>query len=169
MDEVLTMCPPSPWLRSFNGPDDIPIKSGGAVYLTDDDIGLRGPEKSPQKELQHGVWLIKDGVTRRLLTDTQLGLPNGITLSADEKPPYLSAGTRMMCYPVKPDDTLGPGSLFTEVPGIGDGMRSDSLGNSYFGRRRSGTRAGDRPQREVPGRVGRLCAREHRQYGSLPM
>lgn len=73
-----------------------------------------------------------DGVTRRLLTDTQLGgLPNGITLSADEKYLYLSAGTKMMRYPVKADDTLGAGSLFTQGPGIGDGMRSDSRGNIY--------------------------------------
>ena len=118
--------------KRFNGPNDISIKSDGAVYLTDDDFGLRGAEKSPLKELQDGIWLIKDGVTRRLLTDTQLGgLPNGITLSADEKDLYLSAGTKMMRYPVKPDDTLGAGSLFTQGPGIGDGMRSDSRGNIY--------------------------------------
>ena len=118
--------------KRFNGPNDISIKSDGAVYLTDDDFGLRGAEKSPLKELQDGIWLIKDGVTRRLLTDTQLGgLPNGITLSADEKSLYLSAGTKMMRYPVKADDTLGPGALFTQGPGIGDGMRSDSRGNIY--------------------------------------
>jgi gluconolactonase len=119
--------------KRFNGPNDISIKADGAIYLADNDFGLRGAGKSPLKELQDGVWLIKDGHTTRLLTDTQLGgIPNGITLSPDGRYLYLSAGfSRMMRYPVEQDDTLGPGSLFTEGVGIGDGMRADSRGNIY--------------------------------------
>jgi gluconolactonase len=119
--------------KRFNGPNDISIKADGAIYLTDNDFGLRNAGKSPLKELQDGVWLIKDGHTTRLLTDVQLGgIPNGITLSPDGRYLYLSAGfARMMRYPVKADDTLGPGSLFTEGVGIGDGMRADSAGNIY--------------------------------------
>jgi gluconolactonase len=118
--------------RHFNGPNDISIKSDGAVYMTDNDFGLRGAMKSPLKELQDAVWLIKDGKTIRLVTDQQLGgIPNGITLSADEKYLYLSAFNKMMRYVVKPDDTLGEGTLFTQGVGIGDGMRSDSQGNIY--------------------------------------
>jgi gluconolactonase len=116
----------------FNGPNDISIKSDGAVYLTDNDFGLRGAMKSPRKELQDAVWLIKDGKTIQLLTDQQLGgIPNGVTLSADEKYLYLSAFNKMMRYVVKPDDTLGAGVLFAQGVGIGDGMRSDSQGNLY--------------------------------------
>jgi len=116
----------------FNGPNDISIKSDGAVYLTDNDFGLRGAMKSPLKELQDAVWLIKDGRTVQLLTDKELGgIPNGVTLSADEKFLYLSAFSKMMRYVVKPDDTLGAGTLFAQGVGIGDGMRSDSRGNIY--------------------------------------
>ena len=118
--------------KRFNGPNDISIKSDGAVYVTDNDFGLRGAMKSPLKELQDAVWLIKDGRTVQLLTDQQLGgIPNGITLSADEKYLYLSAFNKMMRYVVKSDDTLGAGALFTQGAGIGDGMRSDSRGNIY--------------------------------------
>jgi len=118
--------------KRFNGPNDISIKSDGAVYLTDNDFGLRGAMKSPLKELPDAVWLIKDGRTIQLLTDQELGgIPNGVTLSADEKFLYLSAFNKMMRYGVKPDDTLGPGTLFTQGIGIGDGMRSDSQGNIY--------------------------------------
>ncbi|HTC54205.1 MAG TPA: SMP-30/gluconolactonase/LRE family protein [Steroidobacteraceae bacterium] len=118
--------------KRFNGPNDISIKSDGAVYMTDNDFGLRGAMKSPVKELQDAVWLIKDGRTVQLLTDQQLGgIPNGITLSADEKYLYLSAFNKMMRYVVKPDDTLGEGTLFTQGAGIGDGMRCDSQGNIY--------------------------------------
>ncbi|HEY4340692.1 MAG TPA: SMP-30/gluconolactonase/LRE family protein [Steroidobacteraceae bacterium] len=116
----------------FNGPNDISIKSDGAVYLTDNDFGLRGAMKSPQKELQDAVWLIKNGKTTQLLTDKQLGgIPNGVTLSADEKYLYLSAFNKMMRYSVKPDDTLADGTLFAQGVGIGDGMRSDSQGDIY--------------------------------------
>jgi gluconolactonase len=118
--------------KRFNGPNDISIKSDGAVYLTDNDFGLRGAMKSPLKELRDAVWLIKDGRSTQLLTDQQLGgIHNGVTLSADEKYLYLSAFTRMMRYVVKPDDTLGEGVLFAQGVGIGDGMRSDSQGNIY--------------------------------------
>ncbi len=118
--------------KRFNGPNDISIKSDGAVYVTDNDFGLRGAMKSPLKELQDAVWLIKDGKTIQLVTDKQLGgIPNGITLSADEKYLYLSAFSKMMRYDVKADDTLGEGTLFTQGVGIGDGMRSDSQGNIY--------------------------------------
>ena len=118
--------------KRFNGPNDISIKSDGAVYVTDNDFGLRGAMKSPLKELEDAVWLIKDGRTLQLVTDKELGgIPNGITLSADEKFLYLSAFNKMMRYAVKPDDTLGERTLFTQGVGIGDGMRSDSLGNIY--------------------------------------
>lgn len=118
--------------KRFNGPNDISIKSDGAVYLTDNDFGLRGASKSPLKEMADGVWLIRDGKTVRLLSDAQLGgIPNGITLSSDERFLYLSAGNKMMRYSVKNDDTLGEGTLFTQGAGIGDGMRSDVHGNIY--------------------------------------
>jgi gluconolactonase len=119
--------------KRFNGPNDISIKADGAIYVTDNDFGLRGATKSPDKQMADGVWLIKDGKTTRLLTDTQLGgIPNGITLSPDGKYLYLSAGfSKMMRYPVKRDDTLGPGQVFTRGVGIGDGMRADTEGNIY--------------------------------------
>jgi sugar lactone lactonase YvrE len=36
-----------------------------------------------------------------------------------------------MRYPVKADGSVGPGSLFTEGDGIGDGMKTDAQGNLY--------------------------------------
>lgn len=118
--------------KRFSGPNDISIKSDGAIYLTDNDFGLRGAGKSPLKELRNGVWRIKDGKTTRVLSDTQLGgIPNGITFSPDEKYLYLTAGSKMMRYDVKADGTLGASKLFTEGVGIGDGMRVDTKGNIY--------------------------------------
>jgi gluconolactonase len=118
--------------KRFNGPNDISIMSDDAIYLADNDFGLRGAGKSPLKELTDGIWRIKDGKTTRVLSDMQLGgIPNGITFSPDEKYLYLTAGSKMKRYVVKPDGTLGDSQLFTEGVGIGDGMRVDTRGNIY--------------------------------------
>ncbi len=118
--------------KRFNGPNDISIRADGSIYLTDNDFGLRGAGKSPLKELQDGVWRIKDGTTTRVLSDAQLGgIPNGITFSPDEKYLYLTAGNKMMRYEVNADGTLGASTLFTQGAGIGDGMRVDSRGNIF--------------------------------------
>ena len=118
--------------KRFNGPNDIAIKSNGAIYLTDNDFGLRGAGKSPLKEMPDGVWRIQGGTTTRVLTDTELGgIPNGIAFSPDEKYLYLTAGNKMMRYAVAADGTLGAATLFTQGVGIGDGMRVDTRGNIY--------------------------------------
>jgi gluconolactonase len=118
--------------KRFGGPNDISIRSNGAIYLTDNDFGLRGAGKSPLKEMANGIFRIENGKTTRVLSDTQLGgIPNGITFSPDEKYLYLTAGNKMMRYDVKPDGTLGSSTLFAEGVGIGDGMRVDTRGNIY--------------------------------------
>src|SRR5262249_15317480 len=106
--------------------------SKGAIYITDNDFGLRDAGKSPLKELQNGIYRISDGKTTLVLDDKALGgVPNGIALSPDEKYLYLTAGRKMMRYEVKADGTLGASSLFTEGEGIGDGMKVDRKGNIF--------------------------------------
>ena len=118
--------------KRFSGPNDIVIARDDAVYLTDNDFGLRGAGRSPDKEMANGIWRIKGGVSTLVLSAEALGgIPNGIVLSPDERWLYLSALQKMMRYEVRPDGSLGAGSLFTEGPGIGDGMKVDVNGNVY--------------------------------------
>ena len=122
--------------KRFDGPNDLVMRSDGAIYLTDGDWGLRGGRNSPLKQLGwEGVYLIKDGVVTLLLTGEALGgFPNGVTLSPDEKHLYLNAGfKKMMRYDVAPDGTISNGLVFFEAPpaGFGDGMKTDVLGNLY--------------------------------------
>lgn len=121
--------------KRFNGPNDLVIRSDGALYFTDSDFGLRGSRSSPLKELSfNGVYLVKDGAVTLLVDDKTLGgFPNGITMSPDEKFLYLSSGfTKMWRYEVKPDGTLGAGKVFFEGgEGIVDGMKTDQRGNLY--------------------------------------
>ena len=84
--------------KRFNGPNDVVVKSNGALYLTDSYSGLRGAVNSPLKELPfNGFYLVKNGQVT--LLDPKLrepnstgAFPNGITLSPDEKVLYVTFG-----------------------------------------------------------------------------
>jgi gluconolactonase len=118
--------------KRFSGPNDIAIRRDDGVYLTDNDFGLRDAANNPDKQMENGIWLIKDGRSTLVLDRATLGgIPNGITLSPDERYLYATALQKMMRYEVKSDGTLGVGVVFTEGPGIGDGMKVDTLGNVY--------------------------------------
>ena len=118
--------------RRYSGPNDLVVTSTDAVYFTDNDFGLRDAGRSPDKQLPNAVWLLKEGRATQVLDAVSLGgIPNGIALSPDERFLYLTAGPKMMRYAVKPDGSLGEGGLFTEGPGIGDGIKVDRQGNVY--------------------------------------
>jgi gluconolactonase len=119
--------------KRFNGPNDIVVKSNGAIYFTDSVWGLRGAAADPGRELPFsGFYLIKDGKVTLLGgdRDTPNAAPNGITLSPDEKYLYVTAGVnRTMRYDILEDDTVANGRTF--VSHGTDGMRVDTRGNLY--------------------------------------
>lgn len=123
--------------KRFNGPNDVAIAANGAIYFTDSDVGLRGGIDGGLAQMPNSVWMWKDGKVSLAVSREQLGAePNGIALSPDDKYLYLSAGTmtakpRIMRYPVKADGSVGPGEVFTEGDGIGDGMKTDPQGNLW--------------------------------------
>jgi gluconolactonase len=118
--------------KRFSGPNDIVVTSQDAIYLTDNDFGLRGAGRSPDKEMPNGIWLIKDGQSTMVLDAVTLGgTPNGIALSPDERYLYATALRKMMRYEVRSDGSLGAGSVFAEGAGIGDGIKVDRQGNIY--------------------------------------
>jgi gluconolactonase len=119
--------------QKFSGPNDIAIAADDAVYVTDNDFGLRDGGKNPDKQLQNGIYRIKDGKTSLALSGADLGgIPNGIALSPDDKWMYLSTANRTVRrYAVNPDGTLGAFTAFTDGVGIGDGMKTDTAGNLY--------------------------------------
>jgi gluconolactonase len=119
--------------QKFSGPNDIAVALDDAVYLADNDFGLRDGGKNPDKQAQNGIYRIKDGKTTLVLSGADLGgIPNGIALSPDNKWMYLStSGRKMRRYAVNPDGTLGAFTVFTEGVGIGDGQKTDKAGNVY--------------------------------------
>jgi len=119
--------------QRFSGPNDIAIAADDAVYVTDNDFGLRDGGKNPDKQLQNGIYRIKDGRTTLALSGSDLGgIPNGIALSPDGKWMYLSTANRQIRrYAVNPDGALGAFTAFTDGVGIGDGQKTDTAGNLY--------------------------------------
>jgi gluconolactonase len=123
--------------KRFNGPNDVAIAADGRVYFTDSDVGLRGGINGGLAQMPDSVWMWKDGKVTLVVSRAELGdEPNGIALSPDDNYLYLSAGTvspnpRIMRYPVLADGRVGPGEVFTQGEGIGDGMKTDAAGNLW--------------------------------------
>jgi gluconolactonase len=124
--------------KRLNSPNDLVVKSDGAIYFTETTSGIRGRDEGPAREIAfHGLYLIK-GVPLRLLDkDPQGAAPNGIAFSPDEKILYVNGGTKVTAYDVRDDDTLANPRLLIDtaverVPGNTDGMKVDRSGNIYF-------------------------------------
>jgi gluconolactonase len=123
----------------LNSPNDIVVKSDGAIYFTDPIFGRRAPHGVPREpQLGHSsVYRIApaSGEPQRLAVD--LEQPNGLCFSLDEKQLYVndSPGRRIFVYDVQPDGTVTAGRLFAHTPGdepgVPDGMKIDTQGNVY--------------------------------------
>jgi gluconolactonase len=124
--------------KKFSGPNDVVVKSDGAIYFTDTFGGLRLRAKDPKVEIPYnGLYMWKNGKVALLLNGEMPNL-NGLAFSPDEKYLYLngSADNYVNRYEVNPDGTIANGTLFFDMrqdkrPGVADGMRVDSAGNVY--------------------------------------
>jgi gluconolactonase len=124
--------------KRFGGPNDVVVKSNGAIYFTDTYGSFRLRDKDPRKELDFtGVFMWKDGKLSLLVKD--MPMVNGLAFSPDEKYLYVN-GSRdnyVNRYEVRADGTLANGKLFIDLSkdaterGITDGLRVDTRGNLY--------------------------------------
>lgn len=122
--------------KRFGGPNDVVVKSDGAIYFTDTYGAFRLREKDPRKELDfNGVYKWKDGQLSLVAKD--MPQVNGLAFSPDEKYLYVNASrdNYVNRYEVKADGSLANGKLFIDAkgtePGVTDGMRVDTKGNVY--------------------------------------
>jgi gluconolactonase len=129
--------------KRLNSPNDIVQKSDGSIYFTDPPYGLPKFFDDPGKELDYsGVFMIKDGKT--ILVSKDLGGPNGLAFSPDEKYFYVTNwdvrdihhNKTIWRYEVNSDGTLKNGKVFfdcnqTEDEEALDGMKVDKLGNLF--------------------------------------
>lgn len=129
--------------KRFNSPNDVVVKSDGAIYFTDPPYGLPAFFNDSRKELDYsGVFMIRNGKVQVVSKD--LGGPNGIAFSPDEKYLYVSNWDirdihhtkTLWRYEVQPDGTLKNGKIFydfsfTEDEEALDGIKVDREGNLF--------------------------------------
>lgn len=129
--------------KKLNSPNDVVLKSDGTIYFTDPPYGLPKFFNDAGKELNYsGVCMIKNGKVQVVSKD--LGGPNGIAFSPDEKYLYVTNwdirdihNTKTLWrYEVQRDGTLINGKVFfdwnlTEDDEALDGMKVDKEGNIF--------------------------------------
>ena len=125
--------------KRFGGPNDVAVKSDGAIYFTDTYGALRLRDKDPNKELDfNGVFRWKDGQLTLVAKD--MLLTNGLAFSPDEKYLYVDNWDEkrkvILRYDVQADGSLTNETTFfdaTAEPGedAWDGLKVDIQGNVY--------------------------------------
>lgn len=132
--------------KRLNSPNDLVVKSDGAIYFTETTSGIRGRDEGPAREIAfHGLYVIAPAATasgapgalRLLDKDPQGAAPNGIAFSPDEKILYVNGGSKVTAYDVRADGTIANPRLLIDTsvektPGNTDGMKVDRRGNIYF-------------------------------------
>ena len=123
--------------KRLNSPNDVVVRSDGAIYFTDPPYGLPRQGQDPAKELPFsGIYRVANGKVQLLAQD--LPFPNGLGFSPDERTLYVAnsdpARRIWMRYAVNRDGTLGPGTVHYDATadaarGIPDGMKVDNAGN----------------------------------------
>jgi gluconolactonase len=135
--------------KRFNSPNDIVVKSDGAIYFTDPPYavqpskpGMARPEgwwraDIPGKELAvNGVYRLGTDGSLRLVAD-DFALPNGLAFSPDESVLYIddSAHKHIRALDVAADGSLKNSRILLDMassePGVPDGLKVDLAGNVF--------------------------------------
>lgn len=121
--------------KRLNSPNDVVVRSDGAIFFTDPPYGL--VDHTVGKELPyHGVFRLDTDGTLMLLVD-DFERPNGLAFSPDEQTLYIddTARKHIRAFDVDAPGSLANGRIFADlnVPGDGapDGLKVDTEGNVY--------------------------------------
>jgi len=116
--------------RRLNSPNDVVVKSDGAIYFTDPPFGVRRGEK--ELDFQGVYRIAPDGKTLTVLA-RDFAKPNGLAFTPDEKTLYIADTERghIRAFDVATDGTLANGRVFTSEAPNADGMKVNTEGNVY--------------------------------------
>ena len=115
--------------KRLNSPNDVVVKSDGAIYFTDPPYGVKREER--ELDFQGLYRISADGKTLSLLVKDFLK-PNGLAFTPDEKILYVNDTERghIRALDVATDGTISNSRVFAQTPGA-DGMKVDTAGNVY--------------------------------------
>lgn len=123
----------------LNSPNDIVLKSDGAIYFTDPTSGRSdtyGVARPQELDFQGVFRLEPDATVLTLLVD-DFSKPNGLCFSLDETRLFVNDTDRqhIRVFDVFADGSIGNDRVWAQVggnsPGVADGMKIDSEGNLY--------------------------------------
>lgn len=122
--------------KRLNSPNDLVVKSDGAIYFTDPPYGIE-PE---ERELAfQGVYRLDPKTNELTLLVDDFDRPNGLAFSPEETVLYIADSSierrHVRAFGVESDGTLGNGRVFAEIrselQGNPDGMKVDIEGHLY--------------------------------------
>lgn len=126
--------------RELNSPNDIAVKSDGAIYFSDPTYGRVREDVGILRPLVLdfcGVYRIGPSGSDLTLIAEDFEMPNGMCFSIDEKRLFINDTPRLhiRVFDVQPDGSIANGRVFAETIGQGegrpDGMKLDRDGNLY--------------------------------------
>jgi gluconolactonase len=127
--------------KELNSPNDVVVRSDGAVYFTDPTYGrmpVFGLERKQELDFQGVYRIARDGSLHCEADD--FNQPNGLCFSPHEQILYVNDTTRahIRAFDVAADGLLSRSRIFAERIGTGDynegvvdGMKCDEHGNIY--------------------------------------
>jgi len=124
--------------KELNSPNDVVVKSDGAIYFTDPTYGRNeyygNPRPLPRED--RGLYRIApDGTVTQLAGD--FAQPNGLCFSLDENELFINDTERghIRVFQMQVDGGVTGGRVWAQLKGEGngapDGMKIDSAGNVY--------------------------------------
>jgi gluconolactonase len=138
-DGTITVIASSFQGRRLNRPNDVVVKSDGAIYFSDPNTGNAVPD---QTDLTYaGVYRVSPDLGTITVLVNDFITPNGLAFSPDESVLYINDSRRrhIRAFDMAPNGTLARQTdrVFAELggaePGVPDGMKVDSAGNVYCG------------------------------------
>jgi gluconolactonase len=124
--------------KQFGRPNDVVVKSDGAIYFTDPQGGAAGV---PWEVSGPGVYRVSPDLGAMWLLTGDFLTPNGLAFSPDESVLYIADSRRrhIRALDLLPNGTLAlqTNRVFVDLngaePGVPDGIKVDTAGNVYSG------------------------------------
>jgi gluconolactonase len=125
--------------KELNSPNDVVVKSDGAIYFSDPTYGrMKGfGEPRPLQLDFRGVYRLAPEGGKPALLANDFGQSNGLCFSLDERRLFVNdtQHKHIRVFDVASDGTLANSRVWAETrgegPGAPDGMKLDSAGNIY--------------------------------------